>query len=283
MDSPLILPPIHVPALLRKYGIKPKKSLGQNFLVDESAIQRIIHAAQIPPDREVLEIGPGVGSLTRHLALVARHVVGIELDDRLLPILQDVTAEFSNVTLIHGDILALNLSEVLPISGYWVVANIPYYITSAVIRHLLESPSHPESLVLTVQHEVAQRICASAGELNLLALSVQVYGKPYPIAQIPAHAFYPQPKVSSTTIRVEIYPQPRISTPNLESFFFLAKAGFSQKRKTLRNALAASLHASPELIASLLKSTGIDPQRRAETLNLEEWEKLTLAYQQWRG
>lgn len=279
MDTPMTLPPLHIPALLRQYGIKPKKSLGQNFLMDDTAMQRIIKAAQIPPECDVLEIGPGLGSLTRYLATAARRVIAVELDERLFPVLQDVIAGYSNVTLVHGDILTLNINEILPCSGYWVVANIPYYITSAVIRRLLESQSRPQCLVLTVQQEVAQRICATSGEYNLLALSVQVYGKPYPVTQIPPGAFYPQPKVSSTAIRVDLYPQPLISPLYLETFFTLAKAGFSQKRKTLRNALAMSLQTSPDWISSLLKSIGIDPQRRAETLSLEEWERLTRAYQ----
>lgn len=243
-------------------------------------MQRIVKAAQIPSDRDVLEIGPGLGSLTRHLACTARRVVAVELDDRFFPILKEVLAGFSNVTLIHGDILKLTLDQIMPNPGYWVVANIPYYITSAVIRHLLESPSRPNCLVLTVQQEVAQRICATAGEHNLLSLSVQVYGKPYPVVQIPPGAFYPAPKVSSTAIRIDIYPQPIIPPLYLDSFFTLAKAGFSQKRKTLRNALTRGLNTTSDCISDLLNSVGIDPKRRAETLSLEEWQRLTLAYQQ---
>ncbi|MEJ5203240.1 MAG: 16S rRNA (adenine(1518)-N(6)/adenine(1519)-N(6))-dimethyltransferase RsmA [Anaerolineales bacterium] len=280
MDTTLTPPPLHIPSLLRQYGIKPKKSLGQNFLMDDVAMQRIVKAAQIPPECDVLEIGPGLGSLTRHLALVARQVVAVELDERLLPVLRDVLAGYPNVTLVHGDILTININDILPQSGYWVVANIPYYITSAVIRRLLESPSRPNCLVLTVQQEVAQRICATAGEYNLLSLSVQIYGKPCPVIQIPPGAFYPAPKVSSTAIRIDIYPQPIIPTLYLDSFFALAKAGFSQKRKTLRNALTRGLHTTPDRISDLLNSVRIDPQRRAETLSLEEWERLTQAYYQ---
>jgi 16S rRNA (adenine1518-N6/adenine1519-N6)-dimethyltransferase len=155
-----------------------------------------------------------------------------------------------------------------------VVANIPYYITSAVIRHLLEAEHRPSRAVLTVQKEVAERICAGPGKMSLLALSVQVYGKPAIVGQIPAEAFYPSPKVDSAILRLEIYPQPRIPTPLLDKFFVLIKAGFSQKRKTLRNALSGGLRIAPVDVEQLLTMAGIDPQRRAETLSLEEWGKL---------
>jgi 16S rRNA (adenine1518-N6/adenine1519-N6)-dimethyltransferase len=159
-----------------------------------------------------------------------------------------------------------------------VVANIPYYITSALIRHLLEARLKPERLVLTVQREVAERINAGPGDMSLLALSVQVYGQPRAMGRIPAGAFYPAPKVDSTVMRVDLYHTPRIALPLLNTFFRLAKAGFSQKRKTLRNALAGGLHLDPTEAADLLKSAGIDPQRRAETLFFEEWERLVEAY-----
>lgn len=278
MDTPLIPPPLHIPALLRQHGIKPKKSLGQNFLNNDSILQNIVKVAQIPPDSDVLEIGAGLGSLTRHLAIAARRVVAVELDERLLPILHDVLNNYSNVTVIHGDILALAVNEIMSQSGYWVVANIPYYITSAVIRHLLESPCKPGCLVLTVQHEVAQRICAKAGEYSLLALSIQVYGNPRVVLQIPAGAFYPVPKVDSAVIRVDLFSSPRVQSRYLDTFFTLIKAGFSQKRKTLRNALARGLNVSPPQVETMLKVVEIDPQRRAETLSLEEWQKLTQVY-----
>jgi len=168
--------------------------------------------------------------------------------------------------------------EAGPPPRYRVVANIPYYITSALIRHLLEAPQPPELLVLTVQREVAERICAAPGELSLLALSVQVYGQPKIAARIPAGAFYPPPKVDSAVIRLDLYDQPRIPAPLLPTFFRLAKAGFSQKRKTLRNALAGGLGWKPVQAEALLHQAGIDPGRRAETLSLEEWGAMTESY-----
>ena len=160
-------------------------------------------------------------------------------------------------------------------NDYVVVANIPYYITSAVIRHLLESAIKPRRIVLTVQKEVAQRICAEPGDMSLLALSVQVYGKPHIAANIPASAFFPAPKVDSAVLIVEIYPAPLIDEDLLDAFFRLIKAGFGQKRKTLRNSLSAGLHIPPAEAVNFLMRANVDPQRRAETLALAEWSELT--------
>jgi 16S rRNA (adenine1518-N6/adenine1519-N6)-dimethyltransferase len=267
------LPPLDVPALLHQYGLRPRKGLGQNFLLDESALREIVSVADLGPDDCVLEIGPGLGSLTRHLALAARIVTAVELDRDLFAPLKKVLAPYKNVRLVQGDILALDPSALVDASGYVVVANIPYYITSAVIRHLLEHSPRPRRIVLTVQKEVARRICAVPGDMSLLALSVQVYGRPTIAARIPAEAFYPAPSVDSAVVRMDIYPEPAIPSTLLETFFRLAKAGFGQKRKTLRNSLASLL--GREGAESLLAAAGIDPMRRAETLTLEEWGKVS--------
>ena len=277
---PETLPPLDVVGLLREYELRPSKGLGQNFLVDGSALKRVVETAEIPTGASVLEIGPGLGSLTRWLALMAGQVVAVELDQHLFPVLDRVLSAYENVKLVHGDILELDPADLMEKSGYLVVANIPYYITSALIRHLLESEKKPSRMVLTVQREVAARICALPGELSLLALSVQVYGTPRVVARIPAGAFYPAPRVDSAVVRVDLFPEPMIPIPNLKTFFKLAKAGFSQKRKMLRNTLAASLHWKPDQAAALLKQAGIDPQRRAETVSLEEWASLTQCYLQ---
>ncbi len=272
------LPPLEIGALLRSHGLRPKKGLGQNFLVDPTALQRIIEAAQIPPEAAVLEIGPGLGSLTRYLARASRRVVAVELDAALLPVLQEVLAPFANVEMVQGDILALDPARLMGEPGYLVVANIPYYITSAVIRHLLEAPVKPGRIVLTVQKEVAERITAAPGKLSLLALSVQVYGHPEVAARIPAGAFYPPPSIDSAVVRVDLYPQPLIPAVQMNTFFRLAKAGFSQKRKTLRNSLSGGLSWKPQRTEAMLAAAGIDPMRRAETLSLEEWRVLTAEY-----
>lgn len=272
------LAPLNVPALLRRHGLRPDKSLGQNFLVEPAALQKVIDAAGLAGEDSALEIGPGLGGLTRLLAAAARQVTAVELDARLLPALREVLAGFDNVWLIEGDILAQNPATLMGTDGYLVVANIPYYITSAVIRHLLEASRKPSRIVLTVQREVAGRICAAPGEMSLLALSVQVYGQPTVTAHIPAEAFYPPPKVDSAVIRIDLYPEPLIPAEMLGNFFTLCKAGFSQKRKTLRNALSAGLGWPPPRAEELLRAAGVDPQRRAETLSIAEWRRLVEVY-----
>jgi 16S rRNA (adenine1518-N6/adenine1519-N6)-dimethyltransferase len=274
------LPPLNISALLRAHGLAPKKSLGQNFLIDPAALERIVEAAEIAPGAAVLEVGPGLGSLTRYLALAAERVVAVELDMGLIPVLEDVLGDFDNVEIVHGDILELDPARLMDQPGYWVVANIPYYITSNLIRHLLEAQHKPARLVLTVQREVAERITAKPGDMSLLALSVQVYGQARVVRRIPASAFYPPPKVDSSAVRVDLFPQPLVPPEDLDIFFRLAKAGFGQKRKTLRNSLSAGLHLSGSQAAALLEAAEIDPQRRAETLSIEEWKRLT---EQYRG
>ena len=272
------IPPINIPDLLKKYGLRPHKGLGQNFLQDPTALEKIVAAADIQSTDTVLEIGPGLGSLTRYLAASAKEVFAIELDQHLLPPLKAVLAPYGNVRLTHGDILELNPNELMPDKDYIVVANIPYYITSALIRHLLESELKPRRIVLTIQKEVAQRIVEKPGDMSLLALSVQVYGKPRVAAQIPAGAFYPSPNVDSSVLVVDIYPVPRIPVELLDTFFKLIKAGFGQKRKTLRNALSSGLSISASDAEDLLSRAGIDPKRRAETLSIEEWQRLCDLY-----
>jgi 16S rRNA (adenine1518-N6/adenine1519-N6)-dimethyltransferase len=274
----LSLPPLNIPALLRQYDLRPSKGLGQNFLQDNCALQNIISAAHLKPQETVLEIGPGLGSLTRYLALSARSVTAVELDRKLFPALESVLAPYKNVRLVQGDILKLNPGELMDKAGYVVVANIPYYITSVVLRHLLEAKQPPGRVVLTLQKEVAERICAGAGKMSLLALSVQVYGRPGIGTTIPAAAFYPSPKVDSAVLCIEIHPQPVLPVDSLEPFFTLIKAGFSQKRKTLRNALSGGLRIAVLESEHLLCAAGVDPQRRAETLSLEEWGNLVKEY-----
>jgi 16S rRNA (adenine1518-N6/adenine1519-N6)-dimethyltransferase len=274
------IPPLDAAALLKRYGLRADKRLGQNFLQDSFALEKIVSAAEINPTDTVLEIGPGLGSLTRYLAASAGQVVAVELDRELIPPLQAVIAPYPNVRVIHGDILELSPRELIDESGYLVVANIPYYITSAVIRHVLESDQKPRRIVLTVQKEVAERICAKPGDMSLLALSVQVYGKPHIAAKIPADAFFPLPKVDSAVLTIDIYPSPQIKPELLPRFFKLIKAGFSQKRKTLRNSLSAGLHIPPASAEELLTYAAIDPKRRAETLSLEEWERLCITMNQ---
>ena len=266
------IPPLNAAALLKRHGLRAHKGLGQNFLQDPLALEKIVDAAEIQPTDTVLEIGPGLGSLTRYLASSAKAVVAVELDPNLLQPLKAILSPYPNVRLIHGDILKLSSRDLITEKDYLVVANIPYYITSAVIRHLLENEPKPRRIVLTVQKEVAQRICAAPGDMSLLALSVQVYGRPHIAAHIPADAFFPAPKVDSAVLIVDIYVSPLVKPELLDRFFKLIKAGFSQKRKTLRNSLSSGFRISPADAADLLTRANIDPRRRAETLSIEEWE-----------
>jgi 16S rRNA (adenine1518-N6/adenine1519-N6)-dimethyltransferase len=261
--------------ILYKYGLRADKSLGQNFLNDPDALESIVQAAEIRPEDVVLEIGPGLGSLTRYLAISASKVICVELDAGLIPALSSVLSEYKNVRIIQADILKLSPAKLLEGDDYLVIANVPYYITSSIFRHLLASMPRPRRIVLTIQKEVAERICAQPGDMSLLALSVQVFGRPRIEKIIPAEAFFPVPKVDSAVIRVDIEKKPLIPEPNLERFFRIAKAGFSQKRKTLRNSLSAGLQLSPLDAVQLLEKSGIDPMRRAETLSIGEWSVLT--------
>lgn len=268
------IPPLNAAAALKRYGLRAEKRLGQNFLQDPFALEKIARAAEIQADDCVLEIGPGLGSLTRYLAVSARKVAAVELDPDLIPPLKAVLTPYANVRIVHGDILELSIAGLVDQPGYVAAANIPYNITSAIIRHLLESEPKPRRIVLTIQKEVAERICAKSGEMSLLALSVQVYGLPRIVAKIPAGAFYPVPNVDSAILRVDIYDAPLIPKEQLPVFFKLIKAGFSQKRKTLRNSLSAGLRIKPADAEMMLKSAQVDPMRRAETLSIEEWKRL---------
>lgn len=274
------IPPLNAVAVLKRYGLRADKRLGQNFLQDPSALEKIANAAEIQADDCVLEIGPGLGSLTRYLAVSARQVTAVELDPDLLAPLKAILTPHPNVRILHGDILDLSIADLVDQTGYIVAANIPYNITSAIIRHLLESPSKPRRIVLTIQKEVAERICAQPGDLSLLALSVQVYGQPSIRAKIPASAFHPVPNVDSAILRIDIYDEPLIPAEMLDRFFKLIKAGFSQKRKTLRNSLSSGLHIKPAEAESLLTSADIDPMRRAETLSIAEWRGLCTIFPQ---
>lgn len=261
--------------LLARYGLRPKKSLGQIFLTDESTLNKIVTAAQLGPENVVLEVGPGLGHLTRLLARQAGRVIAVELDSQLMPILRDQLAGCDNVELINGDILKATLDSLLPSSGYMVVANLPYYITSAVLQHFLEAEPPPTRMVVTVQYEVAQRITAQPGDMSLLAVSVQFYSQPQIVTRIKAGAFYPRPEVDSAVVRIDRHSVPPVDVPDTAAFFIVVKAGFAQRRKQLRNSLSAGLQRLQAEVVAALEAAGVDPRRRPETLSLEEWAAIT--------
>jgi 16S rRNA (adenine1518-N6/adenine1519-N6)-dimethyltransferase len=264
-------------AILRELGLRPSKGLGQNFLVDESVPPKILAAAAIGPDDVVIEIGPGVGVLTLRMAPIVRKLTAIELDRRLYPYLHQALAAYPGARLVEGDALEFKPSELEP-EPYKLVANIPYYITSAILRHFLESDHRPLKTVLMVQKEVAQRIVAQPPDMSLLAVSVQFYGKPKIWSYVPAGAFFPPPKVDSAVLVIETYSPEELPCPGVDEarFFKVVRAGFSQKRKQIANSLAAGL--APELdksqVQTALAAAGIENSRRAESLTLKEWAAL---------
>lgn len=260
--------PLAARQLLRAYGIRPHKSLGQNFVVDRQALDEILLAAELHGTEAVVEVGAGLGALTRRLSVTAAHVTAIELDPRLLPVLKAVLEGVDNVDVVSGDALTL---EIETPADYRVVANIPYSITSALLRHYLETEKPPGRLVLTVQSEVAERATAKPGQMSLLALSVQIYGVPEIRGEIPARAFYPKPEVNSSILRIDIHKAPVIEAEWIVLVFRLARAGFRQRRKKLRNSLGPVLG---KRAVETLVAAGIDPSARAQELSVEQWEAL---------
>lgn len=262
--------------VLRRHGLQPRKGLGQNFLVDRRALERIVAAADLAPHDTVLEVGPGVGQLTRLLSEAAGRVVAVELDRQMVAVLRQELADRPNVQIVEADILEVDPGALAAGRPYKVVANLPYYITSAALRHLLEAQPPPSLLVVTVQQEVAERITAAPGEMSLLAVSVQFYGRPRRVARIPAGAFYPPPKVDSAALRIDVYPPEErpVQVDDVEGFFRVVRAGFGQRRKQLRNSLTAGLRLDSEQVEAALERAGIDSRRRAETLSLAEWAAL---------
>jgi len=260
--------------LLYAHHMRPNKAFGQNFLVDRAILQRIIEAAEIEPNDQVLEVGAGTGVLTRELAKHARRVVAVELERDMLALLAKTTGEFRNVELLARNLLYLDPQEVFEQEPYKLVANLPYYITAPTFRHFLESGNAPSLLVVMVQYEVAQRIVAGPGDLSLLGVSIQFYGQPKIIAHVPARAFYPAPKVDSAILRVDLRKQVPLTPEQRDSFFRLVQAGFAERRKQLHNSLTHHLHQKNEEVRASLTAANIDPSRRAETLSIEDWLRL---------
>ncbi len=272
--------------LLRRFGLKARKGLGQHFLVDGAVLGLITGAAELTPADIVVEVGPGLGVLTRELAREAGWVVSIELDEKLAHVLKETLASCDNVTIIDGDVLRIDPAALLDeqrahfspaaaaSSGYKVVANLPYYITAPVLRHFLEAPARPELMVVMVQKEVAEAIAAGPGKMSLMSVSVQFYGEPEVVSYVPARCFYPVPEVDSAILRIRPYPHPAVAVTDREGFFRLVRAGFSASRKQLANSLGRGLVLPKAEVLALLEEAGIDPRRRAETLGLDEWTRL---------
>lgn len=259
--------------LLRQFDIRPRKGLGQNFLISDGLLSRIVDAATLDARDVVLEVGAGVGTLTRRLAQRAGRVLAIELDERLIPVLRHTLAPYDRVDIIHGDVLALEPGDLVS-PPYKVVGNLPYYITSAILRHFLEAHAKPSLLVVTVQKEVADRIVAHPGKMSLLAVSVQFFGRPKVVAKVPPGAFYPSPGVRSAVVRIDVHPSPEMPADEVESFFHVVRAGFAQRRKQLHNSLSQGLTLPVEGVVQALHRAGLDERQRPQELSVEQWVRL---------
>lgn len=276
--------------MLRRYNLRARKGLGQHFLIDEEILGLIVSTAEIEPDDIIIEVGPGLGVLTAELAERAGQVIAIELDDKLASILGKNLASFNNITVINKNVLEINPSalieeyktgfpaELQGTHNYKVVANLPYYITSPVLRHFLEAEVKPQVMVVMVQKEVAEDIIARPGKMSLLSVSVQLYGKPEITGYVPAACFYPAPEVDSAILKITLFRHPAVEIADIDGFFTLVRAGFSASRKQLANSLAQGLGISKTESLSLLERADISPQRRAENLTLDEWADLWRVY-----
>jgi len=274
--------------LLRRFGLKARKGLGQHFLVDDEVMETVVAAAELTPDDIVIEVGPGLGIMTDELAKRAGWVIAIELDNKLAGILRK-TLTHDNVVILNEDVLGTDPKKLLQEQGkfpetlrpYRVVANLPYYITSPVLRHFLETSVKPEVMVVMVQKEVAEAIVAGPGRRSVLSISVQFYGRPSIVAHVPASSFYPAPEVDSAVVKIEVYPRPPVDVDE-EGFFALVRAGFTATRKQVANSLAQGLKLPKAEALGLLGEADIDPQRRAETFTLEEWATLWRVFNRMR-
>ncbi len=253
-----------------------KKRLGQHLLVDKKVLSRIVSSARLSKDDYVVEVGPGRGALTRELCLKAGHVAAVEADADMIQVLQERLGSFSNLHIIHGDILKVPLERIVPPNGadYKVVANLPYYITSPTIRLFLEADKKPSLMVLTIQKEVADSIVAAPGDMNILSIAVQLFAEPRIVSLVPPSSFVPPPRVHSAIVHLKVREKPAVDIPDEDTFFKIVRAGFSNRRKQLHNSLANGLGIVSKDTLELLEKAGLDPQRRAQSLSIEEWARL---------
>ncbi len=284
MEQKDIATPTRTKQILEKYGFSFKKSLGQNFLVDTNILHNIVEAAELSKERAVIEIGPGIGALTEQLCRAAGKVMAIEIDQRLLPILEDTLSPYGNVEVVHGDVLKLNLKQLVAnrLAGYEeisVVANLPYYVTSPILMKLLEERLPLKQIVVMIQKEVADRIAAKPGSKDYGSLSVaaQFYAEAEIAMNVPASVFIPKPNVDSAVLKLSIREKPAVDVTDEELFFRVVRASFAQRRKTILNNLMSNLAGKEqkEMVIQALETAGIEPSRRGETLSIEEFAKLS--------
>ena len=264
--------------IIQKYNFNFKKSFGQNFLIDSHVIDKIVRAAEITKEDNVLEIGPGIGTLTQYLAEAAGRVVAVEIDEKLIPVLGETLAEYDNVEVINEDILKCDIDSIFGGESFKVVANLPYYITTPIIMGLLEGKSHFESITVMIQKEVADRMKAGPGtkDYGALSLVVQYYAEPYLAANVPPNCFIPRPAVGSAVIRLKRLTEPKVSVKDEKLLFGLIRAAFMERRKTLLNAVKnyREMNISKENVEAALTEMGIDTRIRGEALTLEQFAAL---------
>ncbi|MEH7130393.1 16S rRNA (adenine(1518)-N(6)/adenine(1519)-N(6))-dimethyltransferase RsmA [Neobacillus drentensis] len=282
-----IATPVRTKDILKKYGFSFKKSLGQNFLIDTNILKKIVSFADLTQESGAIEIGPGIGALTEQLARISKKVVAFEIDQRLLPILNDTLSPYPNVKIIHNDVLEADVAEVMKeefndMANVMVVANLPYYVTTPIIMKLLEEHLPIRGIVCMLQKEVADRISAKPGtkDYGSLSIAVQYYTEAETVMIVPKTVFVPQPNVDSAVIRLTRREQPAVTVTDESFFFQVTRASFAQRRKTLLNNLTSQLpegKQKKEEILQALSASGIDPTRRGETLSLEEFGRLSEA------
>lgn len=279
MLEPIIASPEVVHHICKRFGITMSKKLGQNFLIKRSVVDEIVRAADLGDGDQVLEVGPGIGTLTQGLAQSGADVKAIELDRRLLEVLDTTLASYDNVQIIHGDVLKLNIPEIMNHKPFKVVANLPYYITTPIIMSLLEAKLPIERLVVMVQREVALRMVAEPGtkDYGALSVAVQYYTKPQIVMDVPPKAFLPAPAVTSAVIRCVLRDEPPVAISDEKIFFRVVKAGFAQRRKTFSNTMKTT-GLTKEQIEAILQEAGIDGQRRGETFSLDEFASVANAW-----
>jgi 16S rRNA (adenine1518-N6/adenine1519-N6)-dimethyltransferase len=265
-------------SLLKKYNLKPNFTYGQNFLIDEFALQDIVDAAEITKEDCVLEIGPGIGNLTELLLQRAGMVLSVEKDPKFLPILKRLKKQYPNFRYEIADALEFNFQDVFKARGcesYKVVANIPYYITGKITQMLLTANLKPATITMLTQREVGQNLQAKPGNMNILAISVQIFGDVKLVQKVLARSFYPAPKVDSAVVQIKLYKKPKHGIADEKKFFSLVKSCFAGKRKQLHNTLANTLHVSKSEAVAILERLKINPAARPQELSIEQWIELT--------
>ncbi len=264
--------------LMRTYGAWPNKDLGQHFLTDKSVLAKMVETTGLSKNDIVVEVGPGLGIMTRELAKRAKKVYAVEIDPKIAEILSTTCIKYPNIKIVRGDIRDFSPKG---IGKYKVAANLPYYITSHVIKKFLEEKHKPATITVLIQREVAERICAKPGRMSILSVAVQFYGMPEIVELVSPMAFFPSPKVYSAILKIKVFKEPLFEDINARVFFRLVRAGFGEKRKMLSNSMSGGLGIDKDIAEKLLKGAGVEPMLRAERLSLDDWRRIYLVFNKY--